>query len=372
MALAWCAEREAGKCVAMISIAAMVLIATPPPLLVRVLEHERPVRVHLGGKELTCDGAPLDPEVDVALGLRELEVGASACGEVSAVGDIAVTVQGTEGVHRYPGKLKLTLAGAGIQLVNEIDVEDYLPSVVAAEAGASKPAALEAQAVVSRTYALASRHRHGSAGYDLCDLAHCQVYRGSGAESGAAKAAVAATRGQVLLAGGVALRPAFFHASCGGHTSRPQDVFGEEGPGSAVPDVDKGGPRCREAPDFKWDFVVPREDLAEALGVAANGNAVEVLRRDPGGRLVEVRAFGKHFSGEELIARIGRAFGYRSVPSTKMTVEEVDSQVRFAGSGRGHGVGLCQAGAAALAKEGATWKAILGRYFPDARVAPAP
>lgn len=350
---------------------AIVLSATP--LLVRVLEHERPVRAHLEAKQLSCDGAPLPGAVDIELGLKhQLEVGAMKCTEVSATGDVAIRV-GAEGeVHRYAGRLRVTLAGTGLKVVNEVDVEDYLPSVVEAEVGGAPRAALEAQAVVSRTFALASRRRHGSAGYDVCDLAHCQVYRGEAPTTPQAKAAVAATRGQVLLAGGVALKPAFFHAACGGHTSRAEDVFGEEGPGHGVPDVDPGGPRCREAPDFKWDFVVPREDLAEAMGVRPDGSAVEVLRRDAAGRLLELRAFGKRLSGEELLAHLGRAFGYRAVPSAKLTVEEVEAQVRFSGTGRGHGVGLCQAGAAALAKQGADWKAIVRRYFPDARVAAAP
>jgi len=70
------------------------------------------------------------------------------------------------------------------------------------------------------------------------------------------------------------------------------DVFGEEGAGSAGADVDKSGVRCREAPNFKWDFVVvPREDLAEGLGVRPDGAAIEVLRRDSAGRVLELRAF---------------------------------------------------------------------------------
>lgn len=368
LVVSWWEAMEEGKYDAMSSLVAMVLTAAP--LLVRVLEHERPVRVRLSASEVSCDGAPLKSPVEIVTGLRQLEVGRITCGAITAAGDVGVEVDGE--THQYAGLVRVTVAGAGIELVNELDVEDYLPSVVAAEVSGAKAAVLQAQAVIARTFALASRRRHGVAGYELCDASHCQVYRGRRAESAEAKAAVAETRGQVLLTGAVALRPAFSHASCGGHTSRAEDVFGEQGAGTAVADVDKGGARCREAPDFKWDFVVPREDLAEGLGLRPDGTAVEVLRRDSAGRVIELRVFGTRMTGEELLARMSRVFGPRSVPSTKLTVEEVEAQVHFTGSGRGHGVGLCQAGAAVLAREGADWKAILRRYFPDARIAPAP
>ncbi len=352
----------------MSSLVAIVLTAAP--LLVRVLEQEHPVQVRLVAKELSCDGAPLTSPAEIATGLRQLEVGETKCSVITGQGDITVEVKGE--VRRYPGVLRVTVAGAGLQLINEVDVEEYLPSVVETEMAGAKAAALQAQAVVSRTFALASRRRHGVAGYDLCDSSHCQVYRGQRVEQAEARAAVAETRGQVLLTGAVALKPASSHASCGGHTSRALDVFGEEGAGSAVPDVDKSGVRCREAPNFKWDFVVPREDLAEGLGVRPDGAAIEVLRRDSAGRVLELRAFGKRMTGEALVARLGQVFGPHSVLSAKLTVEEVESQVHFMGTGRGHGVGLCQAGAAALARQGADWKKILSRYFPDTRVAPAP
>lgn len=354
----------------MMLLAAVVLSAAP--LSVRVLEHERPVRAHVEAVSLTCDGAPLPTAVDVAPGLKRLEASGRACGVVAATGDVRVTLEGGERPLRFAGRLVVMLAGGGLRLINEVDIEDYLPSVVEAEARGTPTAALQAQAVVSRTFALAGRGRHGREGYDLCDQAHCQVYRGLGGDTAESRAAVQATRDQVLLSGGVALRPVSFHASCGGHTSRPRDVFGNEEPGDAVSDMDQGGARCREAPDVTWEYVAPREELAAALGARPDGQAVEVLRRDVAGRALEVRAFGKRMTGEALVARLGRAFGSRAVPSARFTVNEVESQVRFSGSGRGHGAGLCQAGAAAMAKQGADWRAILRHYFPGARVAPAP
>jgi stage II sporulation protein D len=265
--------------------------------------------------------------------------------------------------------LRVTQEGGALRLINDVDVEEYLPSVVTAELGDGKAAALEAQAIVSRTFALTA-HRHPRAGYDLCDLAHCQVYRGTDDVTDAARAAVKKTQGQVVLLGGVALKPTFFHASCGGHTSRAQDVFGEEAAGPAVSDVEDGAPRCAGMPDFSWEFVIERVKLAQALGLTPRGDgaAFEPLRRDAAGRVVELRSFGRRYSGTDFLSAVGHAFGYQSLRSMKVSAQEADGLVRFVGTGLGHGVGLCQQGAKALAEKGVDARGILQRYFPDCQV----
>jgi len=270
--------------------------------------------------------------------------------------------------RRYPGVLSVRLAATTLRFFDRVDLEDYLPSVVAAEAGDAPPAALEAQAIVSRTFAVASLGRHHSEGYDVCDLTHCQVFPGLGKETKAARAAVTKTKGQVLLVGGVVLKPAYFHSACGGHTSSAEDVFRGEGVGVGVADELDGGVACQGAPEFAWDFKVDRTELATALGVKPDGSAFEPLRRDAGGRVLEVRSFGKRMSGTEFQSAVGRAFGWTSLRSMKVTAEQVENVVRFHGRGFGHGVGLCQYGARARAERGESAASILKRYFPDARL----
>jgi stage II sporulation protein D len=341
------------------------------PLSVRVLEKEHPTTLELTGATLRCDGKPLTGPVEVRAGARELFAGALRCEEISGV-EATVTVAASQLKRSYPGLLRLSLESSVIKLLNEVDVEDYLPGVVEAEASGAKSAALEAQAIVSRTWALASRRRHGTAGYDLCDLAHCQLYRGRGEASEASRGAVGKSKGLVLLTGSVALRPAFFHAACGGHTSRAQDVFGEEGAGDAVTDVEKGVTRCHLAPDFEWTFTIDRPKLAAALGLKDEGNALEVLRRDGGGRIIELKAFGRRLSAGDFLSRLGRAVGWSEVKSAHFSVQELEGVLHFTGRGRGHGVGLCQEGAKWLAEQGVDAAGILQRYFPGTRLAPAP
>ncbi len=350
--------------------ALLLLLVAAAPLEVRVLERETPSRVHLEAARFTCDGKPLAGQaLDAEASLRDVKVGEANCTQLVAEDGVTVTVKSTK--REYAGQVRVSLQGGLLRLINVVDVEGYLPSVVKAEADGGKPAALEAQAIVSRTFALTGRKRHERAGYHLCDLAHCQLYRGKTESSPEAEAAVKKTAGQVLLIGGIVLKPAFFHSSCGGHTSKASEVFGEDAAGSAVSDIENGSPRCK-TPDFAWTFEVEQADLARAMAVAPEGIALEPLRRDEAGRVVEVRVFGKRFTGQDFLSRMGRAFGWQAVRSLKFTTTQTDTSLRIEGTGLGHGVGLCQLGARSLAERGVDAKGILLRYFPESQVKPAP
>jgi stage II sporulation protein D len=353
---------------------ALALFAAAAPLKVRVLERHKPFEASVEAGTLTCGDAALrSKSVQLSLKDRRLKAGDTLCDSVTAEGDVRVTLD-DKVQRRFRGRLTALAEGSFIRFLDDVEVEEYLPSVVTAEAAGSPVAALEAQAVVSRTFALAARGRHKDEGYDLCDLAHCQVYPGAAALDPQSEEAVKRTRGEVLLWGGIGLKPAFFHAACGGHTSRAADVFGEdaEGVGPGVSDTGKEGPLCKDAQDFKWSFTTSRLEMARAFGVPAEGAALEPLKRDAAGRVVELRTFGRRMRGNEFSSAFGRAFGWDSLRSMKVTAEEVEGNVRFVGSGLGHGVGLCQQGARAMALKGASRKQILQKYFPDcqARVMP--
>ncbi|MGV3625512.1 MAG: SpoIID/LytB domain-containing protein [Archangium sp.] len=346
---------------------AVLLVLAAAPLEVRVLERETPASVRLEAERISCDGKPVEKNVEVIAGPRELKVGAALCQLVAAEGGVTVTARSV--TRKFAGSIRASLQGSVVKLVNVVAVDDYLPSVLQVEADGMKPAALEAQAIVSRTFALTA-HRHGSQGYDLCDLAHCQVYRGTEA-SPASITAVKNTANQVLLIGGIVLKPAFFHSSCGGHTSSANDVFGEDAAGSAVSDVENGEPRCKTN-DFEWTFEATQEDFAKAFNVRAVGAALEPLRKDKAGRIIELRVFGKRMSGQSFLSQAGRTFGWQAVRSAKFTARSTDNAVVLKGTGLGHGVGLCQLGAKALAERGVDAKGILSRYFPESQVKPAP
>lgn len=349
-------------------------LAAAPPLEVRVLERDLPTKVQLSAQKFSCDGKPLEGKVVEALAhIHEVKVGEALCGQLIAHGSEGVGVSFGEVNRRYRGELRVTLENSSLKLINVVDVEDYLPSVVKAEADGAKPSALEAQAVVSRTFAVTGRRRHERSGYHLCDLTHCQLYRGSAEASPEAEAAVKKTANQVLLIGGIVLKPAFFHSSCGGHTSTATDVFGEDGAGTAVSDVEKGAnaPRCAN-PDLGWTFEMEKMDFARAMNVPATGKALEPLRRDKAGRVLEVRVFGKRMTSGEFMSRAGKVLGWQAIRSMKFGVSETDTLLKLDGTGLGHGTGLCQLGARALAEKGVDAKGILSRYFPESQIKPLP
>lgn len=344
----------------------LTFAAAQAPVVIRVLESEKPARLTLTAKRIQCDETNAASQVVLEGGARAVRLGSSSCAVVTAQGPSTVTVGTT--TRRYAGTVRIVIENGLLKVLNEPSLEEYVSSVVGAESTQSAAAALEAHAIVVRTFAKAAHRRHGAAGYDLCDVSHCQVYQGEDQQTPEANQAAAKTAGQVLLVGGITLKPAFFHAACGGHTSRAIDVFREEAAGPGVSDVEPAGPLCRDLPDFTWEWTIDRPTLASALGLKPDGVAFEPLRRDTGGRVLELKSFGKRFSGNDFFAKVRRAFGAQTLRGLNVSAQEIESVLHFTGTGAGHGVGLCQQGAKTLAERGADAKTILQRYFSDSQV----
>jgi stage II sporulation protein D len=131
----------------------------------------------------------------------------------------------------YRGSLRVLVSSRGtLNVVNRVDMEDYLYGVVPAEMGPKRfdeIEALKAQAVAARTYAFAHKGQFETEGYDLCATPKCQVYAGQPAEDPLSTAAVDSTRGLVLASGG-RFADALFVSTCGGRTENVENVFGED------------------------------------------------------------------------------------------------------------------------------------------------
>lgn len=346
-----------------------VLAAAPPApgaaLGVRVLARHHPTAFTATARELTCDGKPLERERIAVRWARDgLAIeGGPRCGRLEMTAP-ELAVAGI--VRGYRGRVTARPAPGEIALVEQADLEAYVAGVVGAESSGSAPAALQAQAIVSRTFALASRGRHGADGHDLCDLSHCQVYAGRSGETDASRAATEATAGKVLRRAG-RIEPVWFHSSCGGATAEAREVFGGDARGEGVPDRDEDGKAlCAASPEASWSYAIDRSSLAKAFGLPAEGAALEVVRKDRAGRILQVQVFGRRFSGAELLSRVGRAEGWHRLKSVAADVEVSGDTVRFRGRGLGHGVGLCQWGAQELARRGKGATVILQHYFPGA------
>jgi stage II sporulation protein D len=293
----------------------------------------------------------------------------------------------------YRGSAVILRHGTGITVINRVGLESYLLGVVSAEMGRRGPAeqaALRAQAVASRTYALRNLGRWKARGFDLAATVSAQVYGGQGAETPEGHAAVGDTRGRVLTFEGAPIE-AFFYSTCGGRTADGFEVFrGAVRPYlRSVPDqADNGSVYCSISPRYRWH----EEWTGEALRSMLQRNLppvtgtrsvdvrevsnVWVTRRSSSGRVdqltiglggPEIRVDGP------LIRQVMRLSSGEPLRSTAFDlVATVGGQrvthLAVDGMGSGHGVGFCQWGAVGRARAGQGYEQILAAYFPGTRL----
>jgi stage II sporulation protein D len=157
---------------------------------------------------------------------------------------------------------------------------------------------------------------------------------------------------------------AYFHAACGGRTEGGLAALGRDLP-YLVP-VACG--RCDRAPKVRWTLELPARDLAKAAGLPGAASGARISARSPTGRAekLEVRAGGRTavLAATDLRQRVG----FSRLPSLAFEIRERAGRFVFEGRGQGHGAGLCQWGAAGLAREGKTYREILAHYYPGVEI----
>ncbi|MFN7989660.1 MAG: SpoIID/LytB domain-containing protein [Thermoanaerobaculia bacterium] len=329
----------------------------------------------------------------------------------------------------FRGALHVLRRPGGLTVVNDLPLEAYVASVISSEMSATCPIELlRAHAVISRSWlkgpaarGVASPPaasdgeivrwygREAHADFEVCADDHCQRYQGiTKAVSPAVEAAVRATDGEMLLFGG-AICDARFSKCCGGLTERyatawddqeiPYLVSFPDGLREPAPaDLEsfiRSSPAAfcntadaallarilpgfdQETTDFfRWTVTYEPSELgalvAARLGVDLGPIvALEPLARGPSGRVFRLRIAGERATlvvGKEL--EIRRALSRSHLYSSAFVVDR-DAAGRFVltGAGWGHGVGLCQIGAAVMADRGRGYREILAHYYPGTTVA---
>jgi stage II sporulation protein D len=303
--------------------------------------------------------------------------------------DAPVRVAGRD----YRGLVRIDATGTGLLAINRVGLESYVAGVVNAEMGRRVPgeeAALEAQAILSRTYALTAIGRPGPRAWDVLATTADQVYLGLQAETGMGWHAVEATRGTILTFGGRPIE-AFFHSTCGGRTAAGDEVF-RNGALPYLPSVSDLGPGgqswCARSPRYRWREEWTAERLRSILAGSLPPRGVH-----PGeiADVVDVTVTGHTASARVAGLRIrlaGRTVPVDGSPAVREVLQPEPGQVlrsaafeivvtpaggRLArivldGRGAGHGVGMCQWGAIGRARAGASAARILGAYFPGTRL----
>jgi stage II sporulation protein D len=320
----------------------------------------------------TCSACPASSATLLAIEatgsqLRIRDAGVSRevyiAGEVrlQAAGELAFTAN-------FPLELK---ASNGQLLVTvTVPLEDYVAAVLTGEsADFRNEQSLRAMAVVIRTYSTSFRGQHANDGFDFCDTTHCQVPVWNAVPPRVA-AAVDATRDEIVSFQS-APAAAFYHQNCGGELAASNEVW---------PDVKEpylrnhSDPYCVTASPLKWESSLAASDINESLRQAgltppAGWKTIEIASRSASGRVQRLRLAGGSppdflLSASSFRFAIDRTLGWNKIRSDLYDVLNGGDHVLFSGRGSGHGVGLCQAGAEEMARQGKDYRQILDFYFP--------
>jgi len=319
----------------------------------------------------------------------------------------------------YKGIIEIRVGNdARLLAISEVSLDRYLQGVVPAEMPAGYPLeALKAQAVAARSAVLAKLGtKHLNEAYDFCANVHCQVYSGVSSEAPATNEAVAATGGEILYYDD-RICDAVYSAVCGGHTEHKRNVWNppDEPYLQGIYDDTSGKIKklgldltrekdvrkwIEERPNvfcglnrsdlppaiasskkyFRWEVSYSRKELEEIIK-KRTGEDIGILydiipqQRGVSGRLLEIEVLGSRkniFIKKELNIRRALSLTYLRSACFVIDVEMGDMGMplafHFKGAGWGHGVGLCQIGAAVMAFDKNDYRKILSHYYREAEV----
>ena len=262
--------------------------------------------------------------------------------------------------RKYKDDFEITVGIDGLNVVNLVDINNYLAGVLESEGGTGR--AIEyykVQALMSRTYAIKYQNRHAKEGFELCDRIHCQAYHNMMKYTPIIDSAVIQTNGIVMMDENNELLDAYFHANCGGQTSKPEIVWNKSIPYlNSFRDTfciyTKQATWQKRVSQYKWQkFLISKynypftDSVYGALIFTFNQPDRLAFYQSPvlGIPLRDIR--------EEF-----------NLKSTYFSCYPDGNDVVIDGRGFGHGVGLCQEGAMKMAKYGYTYLQIAQYYFP--------
>jgi stage II sporulation protein D len=262
------------------------------------------------------------------------------------------------------GSVAVERSGSGVRVINRVPLETYVTGTLGSEVYSRWDAnTLRAQAVVTRTYALYQRAHNGAQGFDVEAGTSDQVYGGVRAENEAVARAVADTRSEVLTWKGQPILAAF-HSASGGRTASAQEVWGESLPYLRSVDVDDE----EVSPDTYWRVRLSRGQLGRVLAPLGlqlgSVREARVAERSASGRAARIALSGSDGSGTVTGRQLRSAVGDGVIRSTLFEIREIGGDVVIVGSGHGHGVGMSQWGAQAMAERGADYRTILAAFYP--------
>ena len=296
----------------------------------------------------------------------------------------------------YRGQIQFLAQKEGLTVINRLNMEEYLYSVVASEMSPSWPAAaLEAQAIAARTYAFANMGQFESQGFDLWGSVISQAYDGVSAETASTRAAVNDSRGKIITYSGKPIA-AFFTGNSGGYSENSQDLWNFSLPYlqavpdpllptrvsqlppndlaqwlSDRPDTYSSNPKYSSRSSYRWVAWMPRVELERRINLGTklgHITALTTMGRGFTGVVKQILVTGTSgeciIKSDEIRNKLGGLRSNLFVVEPKLGADGLPEYFIFTGAGWGHGVGMCQSGAAGMAAAGISCTDILIHYYP--------
>lgn len=267
----------------------------------------------------------------------------------------------------YHGYLRLILDGKNLYIINYLDLEDYVSSVVKTEGWPGWPLRFyEIQAIISRTYALNKifNNRKANKLHDICNTNLHQTYTGWH-DLAHIKQVVESTKGLFLAYDNKPI-DAMYDCCCGGVT--PSNIDGI--PHKKLPYLSRNTPclYCKPTKIYSWKLSFDLADLKKVLRVKfphlKNITNILVSEKDKAGIVKKIKVWDHkriyNISGKEFYSLI------KEVKSFIFDIKLVDNKIIIEGKGYGHHRGLCQWGAHEMVKLDKSCKEILDFYYPKA------
>lgn len=262
--------------------------------------------------------------------------------------------------RKYRDGFRIELGEKGLTIINTVTYKNYLGGVVESEGGGGKHIEYyKAQAVLSRTYALKHMDRHKEEGFNLCDQVHCQAYHNMLIYTKDIKKAVIATEGEFIQdTVSNRLVDGYFHANCGGQTSRSDYVWNEN-ISYLQPFKDTFCIHTRQA---TWEKKILKKEWRSFL---VNNYFFPIEDSTYRAQIYDFEQIDRkafYISPHLGIPLRDIRFHFK-LKSTLFSCHPEGQYVILKGRGFGHGIGLCQEGAMNMAEYGLSYRDILSFYF---------
>jgi stage II sporulation protein D len=254
--------------------------------------------------------------------------------------------------------------------IEEIPFEDYIVGVLAGEMPSSFPEeALKAQAVAARSYVLKKIENNNGKEYDVYDSIKDQVYLDEEIlkknwgnkyieNINKIKKAVLDTKGEYLTYDNKVIS-AFFFSTSNGKTENCEEVFQEKLP--YLKSVDSSWD-SDVSPVYNDEKIISLKEFYNKLNLEYNENLqIKVIDYTESGSIKSIEINDKKFKGTDIRFKLG-------LRSTYFTIKKVNENVNIITKGNGHGVGMSQYGAYAMAKLGYDYSQILKYYYTNVEI----